>query len=188
MGQWAGFEDGGVNVEPLVSCIIIFLNGEAFLAEAVQSVFAQTYTNWELLLVDDGSGDGSTQLAQHFAEQQPDRVRYLEHPRHQNRGMSATRNLGIHQARGEYVAFLDADDLWLPEKLEQQVAIMSRQPRAAMVYGRTLIWHSWTGHPQDQSLDHMIDLGVPAKSSSSHPCFSCACWKTKASRRPPATY
>ena len=148
--------------KPLVSCIIIFLNGEPFLAEAVESVFAQSYPNWELLLVDDGSRDGSTQLARRYAQEQPERVRYLEHPGHQNRGMSATRNLGTSQARGEYVAFLDADDLWLPEKLAEQVAIMERQPRAAMVYGRTLIWHSWTGAPGDQALDHTIDLGAPA--------------------------
>src|SRR5262245_62825418 len=74
---------------PLVSVITNFLNGEQFLAEAIESVFGQTYGNWELLLVDDGSSDGSTAIAQHYAEQHPDCVRYLEHERHANRGMSA---------------------------------------------------------------------------------------------------
>lgn len=147
--------------EPLVSCIIIFLNGEPYLGEAIESIFAQTYSNWELLLVDDGSSDGSTQIAQRYAQAHPERVRYLEHAGHQNRGMSATRNLGIRQARGAYVAFLDADDVWLPHKLAQQVAILNRQPRAGMVYGRTLIWHSWTGRPEDRERDHFLDLGVP---------------------------
>src|SRR5918994_2063107 len=100
----------------LVSCIVIFLDEERFIEEAIKSVFAQTYENWELLLVDDGSTDGSTQIALRYAERHPGKVRYLEHPGHQNRGMSASRNLGISQAKGEYVALLDADDVWLPHK------------------------------------------------------------------------
>jgi glycosyltransferase involved in cell wall biosynthesis len=145
---------------PLVSGIIIFLNAERFIAEAIESVFAQTYEHWELLLVDDGSSDGSTAIAQHYAARYPTRVRYLTHPGRQNRGMSASRNLGMRQARGEYLAFLDADDVWLPDKLAQQVAVFEAQPEAAMVYGRTLIWHSWTGRPEDQGRDHTLDLGV----------------------------
>ena len=96
----------------LVSCIIIFFNAEKFLGEAIESVFAQTYKNWELLLVDDGSTDDSTTIALNYAEQYPEKVCYLEHEGHQNRGMSATRNLGIRLATGEYIAFLDADDIW----------------------------------------------------------------------------
>lgn len=147
--------------EPLVSCIIIFFNSEAYLAEAIQSILAQTYPHWELLLVDDGSSDSSTAIAQRYAHDFPGRVRYLEHPGHQNRGMSAARNLGIRHAWGDYIAFLDADDHWLAPKLAEQVAILEREPTAAMVYGRTLIWHSWTGRPQDRARDHTIDLGVP---------------------------
>src|ERR687889_2435319 len=93
--------------KPLVSSIIIFLNRERFIQEAIESVFAQTYDNWELLLVDDGSTDGSTQIALRYAERYPEKVRYLEHPGHQNSGMSASRNLGIRYAKGEYIAFLD---------------------------------------------------------------------------------
>lgn len=145
---------------PLVSGIIIFLNAEEFIAEAIGSVFAQTYDYWELLLVDDGSTDKSTEVAQWYAEQYPLKIRYLEHEKHQNRGMSASRNLGISQAKGEYLAFLDADDVWFPYKLEQQLAIFHSQPEAGMVYGRTLIWHSWAGKPEDRQCDHTIDLGV----------------------------
>ena len=111
--------------KPLVSAIIIFLNAEKFIEEAIESVFAQTYENWELLLVDDGSTDSSTRIALRYAEQHHDKVRYLEHSGHQNLGMSAARNLGISHAKGAYLAFLDADDVWLPRKLEQQVAIMN---------------------------------------------------------------
>ena len=65
--------------KPLVSVIVIFLNAARFLSEAVESVFAQTYGSWELLLVDDGSTDGSTEMARGYAERHPDRIRYLSH-------------------------------------------------------------------------------------------------------------
>src|SRR5918999_1055965 len=116
---------GEMSSKPLVSVIMIFLNAEKFIEEAIESVFAQTYDSWELLLVDDGSTDDSTDIALRYAQQNPERVRYLEHDSHLNRGMSASRNLGITHAIGEYIAFLDADDVWLPHKLEQQVAILS---------------------------------------------------------------
>ena len=145
--------------EPLVSAIVIFLNAERFLEEAIESIFSQTYGNWELMLVDDGSSDGSTAIAQRHAAALPSRVRYLEHPGHANRGMSASRNLGIRESRGDYVALLDADDVWLPYKLEEQVAILESQPSAGMVYGRTLYWHSWSGSGQIE--DYTPDLGLP---------------------------
>ncbi len=146
--------------KPLVSGIIIFLNAEKFILEAIESAFAQTYDHWELLLVDDGSTDGSTAIAQRYAEEYPEKVRYLEHDDHQNRGMSASRNLGISNAKGEYIAFLDADDIWLPPKLERQVAILGSQPEAAMVYGSTQMWYSWTGKPEDIQRDRSRRLGV----------------------------
>lgn len=147
--------------KPLVSVIIIFLNAEKFIQEAIESVLAQTYSNWELLLVDDGSTDGSSAIALECAQHYPRRAHYLEHEGHRNRGMSASRNLGIRQAKGEYIAFLDADDVWLPHKLEQQVAILSAQPEAALVYGPTQWWYSWTGRPEDGRRDFVHDPGVP---------------------------
>lgn len=149
-----------MNPRPLVSVITIFLNGERFIREAIESVFAQTYDNWEYLLVDDGSTDASTALARQYAERYPGKVRYLEHEGHVNRGMSATRNLGIRHAQGKYVALLDADDVWLPQKLTRQVAILEAHPRAAMVYGANQYWHSWTGLSEDVKRDHIPELGV----------------------------
>ena len=84
---------------PLVSVVTIFLNGEPFIGEAIESVLAQTFRDFELLLVDDGSTDGSTALARARAEREPGRVLYLEHEGHANRGMSASRNLGIEHAQ-----------------------------------------------------------------------------------------
>lgn len=150
-----------MNAKPLVSGIIIFLNGEKFIEEAIVSVFAQTYDNWELLLVDDGSTDGSTEIAKQYAQKYPEKVRYLEHENHQNRGMSATRNLGISNAKGDYIAFLDADDIWLPQKLERQVAILQSQPEAEVVFGPTQYWYSWTGKPEDSKKDCLREIGVP---------------------------
>jgi glycosyltransferase involved in cell wall biosynthesis len=149
-----------VRSEPLVSVITIFLDEEKYLKEALGSILGQTYDNWELLLVDDGSTDGSTDIAKYYAARYPGRVRYLEHAGHQNRGMSASRNLGITHARGEFIAFLDADDVWMPRKLTEQVSFLSRFPEVGMVYGRTLIWHSWTNNPEDRERDHLLGLGV----------------------------
>ena len=84
--------------------MIIFWEAERFLEEAIESVVAQTYASWELLLVDDGSRDGSTAIARRYVRRFPDRMRYLEHPGHANLGMSASRNLGIRHSRGSYVA------------------------------------------------------------------------------------
>jgi glycosyltransferase involved in cell wall biosynthesis len=145
-----------------VSVIIIFWNAEPFLAEAVASVVAQSHPDWELLLVDDGSTDGSTEIAKQLIASDPERMRYLEHPGHANRGMSASRNLGIAHARGAYLAFLDADDVWLPDKLSQQVTLLEEHPEAALVFGPTEWWYSWSGRAEDQGRDLIAPLGVPA--------------------------
>src|SRR5512147_3161209 len=95
---------------PRVSVITIFLDEERFLGEAIDSVRAQTFGDWELILVDDGSRDRSPAIAQSHADAEPARVRCLHHPAHANRGMSASRNLGLDAARGDLIAFLDGDD------------------------------------------------------------------------------
>lgn len=173
--------------KPLVSSIIIFFNGEQFFEEAIESVFAQTYDHWELLLADDGSTDSSTAIAKRYAQQYPEKVRYLEHEGHQNRGMSATRNLGIRHAEGEYIAFLDADDVWLPHKLEQQVEIMQSQPEAGMVYGKSLYWSSWTGKPEDAQRDY-IPLGyVKPDTLYSPPTLLKLCYPLGEATAPPPT-
>lgn len=145
---------------PLVSVVIAFLDGERFLREAIDSVFAQTYERWELLLVDDGSGLAASSIAREYADLEPARVRYLEHDRHENRGLSASRNLGISAARGAYTAFLDADDVWLPDKLRDQVAILESRPDVGAMYGNALYWYGWTGDPADVARDFYPRLRV----------------------------
>lgn len=151
-----------MNRQPLVSAIIIFFNAERFLQEAIESVFAQSYRCWELLLVDDGSTDGSAALAARYAHQQPEKVRLLAHDGRQNRGMSASRNLGIRHAAGEYVAFLDADDAWFPYTLAEQTAVLETHHEAAMVYGPLFWWYGWNGRAEDSRRNYIEALGVPA--------------------------
>ena len=155
-----------MNHQPLVSAIAIFLNEEEFLSEAIESVLAQTYQNWELLLVDDGSTDGSSAIALKYAKQYPDKIRYLQHPNGENCGMSASRNLGLKEAKGKYISPIDGDDVWMPQKLEEQVAILEAQPEAGMVFAPLWIWYSWTGNHEDRDRDH--PYGV-AKDGGVHP-------------------
>lgn len=130
-------------VRGLVSVVIPVYNTAQFLAETVESVLAQTYAGWELILVDDGSTDGAAAIAIEYAARYPGRVQYLEHPGHSNRGMCTSRNLGIERSKGEYIALLDSDDVWLPLKLQEQVALMEAHPEAGLVFGRYECWYDW---------------------------------------------
>ncbi|HKY60806.1 MAG TPA: glycosyltransferase family A protein [Gemmatimonadota bacterium] len=133
-----------------------------FMREAIESVLSQTFRDWRLLLVDDGSAEGSSSVARSYASIHDAKVIYLEHPGHRNRGQSASRNLAIEHARGEYLAFLDADDIWLPHVLEEQVGLLTAHPEAGMLYGNTLYWHSWSGDPASRDLDYVPYLGIPS--------------------------
>lgn len=159
-----------MNTPPLVSCVINFFNAEKFFQEAIESVLAQTYHHWELLLVDDGSTDGSTQIALEYAQKYPDKVYYLEHENHQNKGTSAARNLGMQKAQGKYIAFLDADDIWLPHKLEKQVALLDAHPTVGMIYDSLYYWYSWTENPEDVSRDYEAEIwNFPDKTILEYP-------------------
>ena len=144
---------GHVSSSPRVSIVTPVLNAGRFLQEAIESVLAQTSDSWELLLVDDGSTDGSTATAERYASAHPERIRCLAHEGRLNKGASASRNLGIRHARGEFLAFLDADDVYLPRKLEEQVPLLEAHPQAAMLYAATEYWYSWSGRPEDAARD-----------------------------------
>ncbi|HXS37174.1 MAG TPA: glycosyltransferase family 2 protein [Flavipsychrobacter sp.] len=142
-----------------ISIIIPFYNTEAYLTEAIESVLQQTYDNWELLLIDDGSTDSGTQIAKQYAEQYANKIKYLMHEQHKNRGLTASRNLGLQQSCGEYIALLDADDYWLPEKLSTQVAIAEAHPECALIGGASLYWYSWQDSTKE---DVVIQVGCKA--------------------------
>lgn len=127
-----------------VSILTPIFNAEQYLAETIESVLAQQDAPaWELLLVDDGSRDGSARIARDYAAQHPNRIRLLSHPDGGNRGASASRNLAAAQARGETLAFLDADDVWLPTMLQTQWRALQRHPEVAMVYAAAERWWSF---------------------------------------------
>jgi glycosyltransferase involved in cell wall biosynthesis len=152
--------DNSHNHDLQVSIVMIFFNMGSFIEESIVSAICQTYQHWELLLVDDGSTDNSSEIARKYATKYPDKIHYLEHEAHQNQGKSTSRNLGIRHAKGDYICFLDADDVFLPLKLEKQMAIIKSHPEAAMVYGNTLYWHSWTNNPEDDYRDYLPELGL----------------------------
>ena len=156
---------------PRVSVIMPFLASVAFIRESIESVRAQSYPDWELLLCDDGATDGSTVIAKEHAAADPARIRWLEHEGHETRGASAARNLGLLHARGEFIAFLDADDVWLPNKLMEQLALLDATPQADALCGASLLWYGWTGRKEDAQRDRVLALGPPHGSLWPAPSF-----------------
>ncbi|MDQ6890481.1 MAG: glycosyltransferase family 2 protein, partial [Bacteroidota bacterium] len=126
-----------------ISVITCFFNVEEFIEETIQSVLSQQYDNWELLLIDDGSKDGSSKIANEYANKYPGKIKYHEHKAHQNKGLSYSRNVGIEMASGEFITFLDADDIWLPQYLPNQVEIFRQHPACAMICEATEYWYNW---------------------------------------------
>src|SRR5436309_7380613 len=131
---------------PKVSVIIPVFNGERYIRQTIESVLAQTYRDFELLVIDDGSTDGTAEAVKEYEKD----LRYV----HQgNGGASKARNQGIRFSQGKYIAFLDADDLWEPEKLTIQVEFLERNPKIGLVHcncdgideeGRTFIrWRNF---------------------------------------------
>lgn len=141
---------------PLISVVIPVFNRDMYLDESIASVFAQTYDHWELILVDDGSTDKSYEMEMAYAAKYPDRVRCVTHEGRVNRGISASRNRGNQEARGEYIACLDSDDIWVPTKLEHQVEILKKFPEVGMIVGATKYWH-----PGEPRLDQVLLAGGP---------------------------
>ncbi|MDR0307887.1 MAG: glycosyltransferase [Chitinispirillales bacterium] len=109
--------------EPLISIITPCYNSEKYIAEAIESVLAQTYKNWEMIIIDDYSSDNSLDIVNTYA-QKDGRIKVVRQER--NSGAAAARNRGIDISKGEYLAFLDSDDLWLSEKLEKQLRFMQK--------------------------------------------------------------
>lgn len=142
---------------PAVSIITTIFNAAPFLGEAVESVLAQRdIADWELVLVDDGSTDASAEIASEYCSRDS-RLVLVTHPGGKNRGISASRNAGLRRTRAPLLAFLDADDVWLPNKLRFQLDTLAAHPEAAMTFGAAERWYSW--NPAVSSTE---DFVVPA--------------------------
>ena len=116
----------------LISIIVPVYNAEKYIEETIDCVLAQTYTDWELLLVEDCSSDNTVAAIQQYMERKNDtRVRLIRQP--VNMGAARARNRGLQEANGRYVSYLDADDLWIPEKLEKELAFM-KEKNASFVF------------------------------------------------------
>ena len=115
--------------KPLISCIVPVFNGERYLREAVDSILAQTYRPLEIVVADDGSSDDTLAVVARYGKH----VRYLSQP---NSGPAAARNFGLRAALGDFVAFLDADDLWHPKKLTRQMARLRKRPGIDLCFTR----------------------------------------------------
>jgi glycosyltransferase involved in cell wall biosynthesis len=121
--------------QPLVSVVLAVQNGERYLAQAIESVLAQSYLTFEIILIDDGSNDDTEKIARSYTE-----VRYF---RQANQGLAIARNIGIEYARGQLIAFLSHDDLWLPNKLRSQADYFARAPETQY----TVTWFKYFLEP-----------------------------------------
>lgn len=124
--------DGGNR--PLVSVIVPAYNSAAYIRKALDSILEQDYPNKEVIVVDDGSSDGTRDVLAAYGDQ-------IQVIHQENAGSAVARNQGLRAAAGDYIAFLDSDDVWLPGKLTAQVAYMERNPDIDMTYGRWAQWH-----------------------------------------------
>jgi glycosyltransferase involved in cell wall biosynthesis len=146
-------------VPELVSIVTPFHDDLRFFDDTVASVFGQTYPEWEWLLVDDGSKPDCAERARTFAASHPERVSYLRQPDGIRHGGATARNIGIAEARGEYLALLDIDDVWFPDKLSVQTEILNRHPEVAMVYNPLYFWYSWPGYDGEPQPDFICRMG-----------------------------
>lgn len=120
-------------MKPEVSVVIPAYNAEKYLAETIRSVLDQTYNSYEVIVVDDGSSDGTLEVARSFEP----RIKALAKS---NGGPASARNLAIRNSRGAYIAFLDSDDLWTPDKLDRQVALLENNPAVGLTYSEALMF------------------------------------------------
>ncbi|OGW78006.1 MAG: hypothetical protein A3C51_01665 [Omnitrophica bacterium RIFCSPHIGHO2_02_FULL_46_20] len=132
-----------MDMNPMVSVVIPTFNGEKYLEDAILSVFAQTYKDYELIIVDDGS---KTREVEKICKKYYDRLKYI---RQENRGISAARNNGIVNSNGKYIALLDDDDLWAPEKLEKQVKYYEELKRQGRNVGLIYTGHQVIGEDNE---------------------------------------
>jgi glycosyltransferase involved in cell wall biosynthesis len=141
---------------PLISCIVPAFNAERFLGEALDSILAQTWRPLEVIVVDDGSTDGTAGVAERYGE----RITYICQA---NAGPAAARNRGLDAATGAYVAFLDADDVWHEEKLSRQMARFDARPELELCLAHIQnFWEPEFKDEEDRLRDHRFSKPIPA--------------------------
>lgn len=118
-----------------VSIITPVYNGARYIRDTISSVLAQTFTDYEMIIIDDGSTDHTAEMVRECVKQAPDKIRYLHQT---NGGPANARNHGIRESKGEYIAFLDADDLWLPDRLKKSVALLDDHPEIGLTHARSI--------------------------------------------------
>ncbi len=116
---------------PKVSVIIPAHNAQRFIRETIQSVLGQTYQDFEIVIVNDGSTDGTEAIVEEFVKTRPERIKYIYQ---KNQGHAICRNTGLKNAQGQYIAFLDADDLWREDKLMRQVSFLDQHPEVGLIH------------------------------------------------------
>lgn len=116
-----------------ISVVLTSFNYASFIGEAIESVLAQTFTDWELIIVDDGSTDNSVEIIQKYAAQDS-RIRFFTHPDGKNHGLPATVQLGLSKARFPWVAFLESDDLFMPTSLQEKADVAEKYPESVLIY------------------------------------------------------
>ncbi len=147
--------------DPTVSVIIPTYNRLPLLSRAIDSIVAQTFGDWEIVLVDDGSTDSTRELADRYSRRLGDRLVYIHQP---NRGAGAARNRGIDQCRGRFVAFLDSDDEFLPTKLERQLELFELRPELGFVYSDYgFVDLDGTRYESDFDIEHPLAREVPVE-------------------------
>lgn len=141
-------------MKPTISCVVPCFNSEAYVGEALDSILAQTYRPIEVIVADDGSSDGTLEVVRRYAD-----VIVVTQP---DLGPAATRNLGLRRATGDLVAFLDADDLWHPEKLERQFRCFEEDPELEYcVTHARMFWAPGLDEERDRLADHPRSAALP---------------------------
>ncbi len=143
-------------MDELVSIIVPVYNVEKYILETIDCVRKQTYTDWEMLLVEDGSRDNTVAVVEEFLrESGEERVRLIRLP--ENVGAAKARNHGVQQSKGRYVAYLDADDLWRPEKLEKELAYLKAKDAAFVFTGYEFADENGVGTGKVVRVPEMLD-------------------------------
>ena len=147
---------------PIISVIMPAFNTGRYISESIESVINQSVDFWELLIVDDGSSDETFAIAAEYAHKFQNKIYLYTHPESKNKGSSASRNLALKYAKGEYIAFLDSDDIWLASSLETYYNAIVNRNDIEMVYGGAQWWYSWNENSHDQKVDEVISITTPA--------------------------